>query len=115
MKPFILNFMEKQKESALDFSMIEYCEKQNLSIIKNTNLSAVTFMDMGTMTMTKAQMEGTDSDTDNKKWQSTLNACKEASSFVYCSDITFSKKLQMLKLLLDTTTITESVEGTDVD
>ena len=44
MRPLILEFTEKPTLKNLDFSLIEYSHKQNLSVIKDTEMPAIKFV-----------------------------------------------------------------------
>ena len=51
MKPFILNFSECPNGEILDYSLIEYSEKLNLSVVKGSDKPAVSFLSNDTVTM----------------------------------------------------------------
>ena len=48
MRPLILEFAETPPMQNLDFSLIEYSRKKNLSVIKGTETAAVTYSNMDT-------------------------------------------------------------------
>jgi hypothetical protein len=103
MRPLILEFAETPEIKNLDYSLIEYSNKQNLSVIKNTEIPAITYVNMDTETFTKTFNEPSDSDNDVRyKLMGLLDTSTENN---YSS----------LKMLMDTQTITESVEPTDSD
>lgn len=88
MKPLILEYAEETKPIDFDFSLIEYSDNLNLSVLKNDGSVAIEKSLLGTETYTKTS--GEDTDTDRTKY--------EMSKF------------------FDTTTITEARgEGTDSD
>jgi len=114
MKPLILEFAEKPTFKNLDFSLIEYSQKQNLSVIKDTEMPAIKYVSMDTETFTKTTGEPTDSDNDYKlSLRQILDTSTETFTSTEASDS--DNDLKRLKLLMDTQTITESVEGTDSD
>ncbi len=53
MRVLILEFTEKPTLKDLDFSLIEYSLKQNLSVVKNTDILAIKLVSMDTETFTK--------------------------------------------------------------
>ena len=67
MRPLILEFAETPTLKNLDFSLIEYSTKKNLSVIKGTETSAISYVSMDTETFTKANQEPTDSDNDLRR------------------------------------------------
>ncbi len=114
MKALILEFAEKPTLQELDFSIIEYCPKQNLSVVKNTSFPAIKYVSMDTATCTKAYEEPTDSDHNLVlKLGNLLDTGTETLQSTEVSDSDRSSNI--LKRLMDTQTITESVEGTDSD
>jgi hypothetical protein len=114
MKSFILEFAEKPKINNLDYSIIEYSKKQNLSVLKNTEIPAITYVNMGTETFTKTTNEPTDSDNDYRfRLKRLLDTTSETFTTTEPSDS--DHNYSSLKLLMDTQTITESQEPTDSD
>jgi hypothetical protein len=114
MRPLILEFTEKPSLKNLDFSLIEYSNKLNLSVIKNTEMPAIKYVSMDTETFTKTTGEPTDSDSDYKM---NLRQLLDTSSETFTSTETSDndKDLKRLQLLMSTQTVTESIEGTDSD
>src|SRR5882672_9779675 len=108
MKPLILEFTEKPTLKNLDFSLIEYSQKQNLSVIKGTEMPAFKYVSMDTETFTKTSGEPSDSDSDYKlNLRRILDTSTETYTSTEPSDS--DNDLKRLKLLMDTQTITESV------
>ncbi|MGY6521514.1 MAG: hypothetical protein ACXIUD_07290 [Mongoliitalea sp.] len=64
MKPLILHFAEKPSLKELDFSLVEYSQNQNLTVIKETTIPAIKYISMETETFTKTSGEPSDSDRD---------------------------------------------------
>ena len=116
MEPLILTFRETPKKQSLDFSIVKYSEELNLSVLRTNGKPAVKYMNLGTETFTKTQGEGADTDISNST--STLKSLMDTSTETYSggkpSDADRNHE-QKLRMLLDTTTITEAVEGTDSD
>lgn len=114
MRPLILEFAELPQVKSIDFSLIEYSTKMNLSVLKGTETSAVSYANMDTGTFTKSSQEPADSDNDlrrNLKYlldtsTGTLNSTEPTDN---------DSNLNSLKLLIDTQTLTETVEPTDSD
>lgn len=114
MKPLILEFVEKPTLKNLDFSIIEYSQKQNLSVIKDTEMPAIKYVSMDTETFTRTNGEPSDSDKDYKlNLRQVLDTNTETLTATEPSDS--DNELKRLKLLMDTQTITKTVEGTDSD
>lgn len=114
MKPLILEFSETPSLKNLDYSIIEYSKKLNLSVLKNTETPAISYANMDTETFTKASGEPTDSDYDNKlNLKRLFDTSTETHAATEPSDN--DNDYSSLKLLLDTQTITESIEPTDSD
>src|SRR5690606_1476008 len=114
MRPLILEFTERPTLKNLDFSLIEYSKKQNLSVIKDTEMPAIKYVSMDTETFTKTTGEPSDSDNDYKlSLRQVLDTSTDTFTSTEPSDS--DNDLKRLKLLMDTQTITESVEGTDSD
>jgi hypothetical protein len=114
MRPLILEFTEKPTLKNLDFSIIEYSKKQNLSVVKGTEMPAIKFVSMDTETFTKSTGEPSDSDNNFKlSIRQVLDTNTETFNSTEPSDS--DNDLKRLKFLMDTQTITESVEGTDSD
>ncbi len=114
MNPLILEFAETPKAIDLDFSLIEYSKLKNLTVLKGTDIPAISYASMNTETFTKADQEPTDSDYDYKsKIKHLLDTRTDTftSNEPSDSDANFTD----LQLLMDTQTITESVEPTDAD
>lgn len=62
MEPLILKFKEMSSTESLDIQNVEYSDKLNLSVLKKNGKPAVTYMNLGTETFTKATGEGSDTD-----------------------------------------------------
>lgn len=125
MKPLILDFAEAPEKIDLDYSIIEYSDTLNLSVLKGTQEVAIEKANLSTETFTKSQGETSDSDQSNKRLKNIVETMtktqvhKESSD----SDRNFSPSnnsmnentLHKLKLLMDTRTLTETKEATDSD
>lgn len=112
MKPLILNFLEKPPLSKLETSMIEYSKDLNLSVVKGTKTPAITYVNLDTNTFTKT--EGEDSDSDKSSYLMSLldtSTAKLTQNELTDSDNDFNSLMK----LMDTKTITESVEVSDSD
>lgn len=99
MKPFILNFAEEPKRIEFDISGIEYSEKYNLTVIKESGKPAISEHELDTTTFKKSKEFPTDTDYENNKNK-------------------YSKlgKLPRFRSILETRTITEAGrEVTDED
>lgn len=114
MKPLILEFTETPKLKNIDYSLVEYSKSKNLSVLINTNIPAISYVNMDTETFTKTSGEPTDSDYDFK---SNLRRLLDTSTHTLVSTepSDSDKNYSSLKLLMDTQTLTESVEPTDSD
>jgi hypothetical protein len=88
MRPLIFEFKEKPNLKNVDYSIIEYSDEQNLSVVRGSQTPAISFINMDTQTITEAGTEPCDSDNELR-----LN----------------------LKHILDTQTTTKSIEPTDSD
>lgn len=114
MKPLILEFTEKPTLKNLDFSIIEYSHRQNLSVVKGTDMPAIKYVSMETETFTKTIGEPSDSDKDYK-----LRLCQVLDTnrvtLTSAEPSISDSDLKSLKFLIDTQTITESIEVTDAD
>lgn len=114
MKPLILEFAEEPNVKDLDYSLIEYSESQHLSVLKGTNMPAIKTVSMETETFTKTQGEPSDADNDlRSNLKRLLDTSTETLSGTEPSDS--DDNYSMMKILMDTQTITESVEPTDAD
>lgn len=141
MKHILLQFAEVPDGENIDTSFIEYSPVLNLSIVKGTDIPAVTFSDQATETFTKTNGEGTDSD-HNLKYQAldslmdTTTATRthgettdsdprhhDLSSLLDTATHTFVKSeasdsdqhFKDLAFLSATRTLTETVETVDSD
>jgi hypothetical protein len=116
MEPLILKFKERPTAERPDFSIVEYSDEQNLLILKATGKPAIEYLDLGTETFTKSKGEGADSDrsAENYILDSVINTSTSTRTKEETSDTDFGY-VENLKMLFDTTTITEAVEGTDKD
>lgn len=116
MKPLILEFAETPTMQNLDFSLIEYSRKQNLSVLKGTETAAIAFVNMETETVTLVSQEPTDSDNNFKNQAKyLLDTTTETKVLQEASDSDFNRRHQA-RNLLDTTTGTRvSQESSDND
>ncbi|WP_109435648.1 hypothetical protein [Aquimarina sp. AU119] len=141
MRPLILEFTETPELKNIDYSIIEYSMDQNLSVLKKTDIPAISYVNMDTATFTKTTGEPSDSDNDRSfKLKRLLDTSTDTKTIVDETDSDNDFKLKMrrlldtstdtfnsnepsdsdsdrssLKLLMDTQTITESTEPTDSD
>ncbi|OBY65975.1 hypothetical protein [Polaribacter vadi] len=114
MKPLILEFTESPKLQNIDYSLIEYSKEKNLSVLKNTTIPAISYVSMDTETFTKTSGEPSDSDNDYRlKLKRLLDTSTETFTSTEPSDS--DNNYSSLKLLMDTQTVTESIEPTDSD
>lgn len=112
MNPLSFQFKENPKSSELDFTTIEYSNSLNLSIAKKTGLPAIECLNMETETMTKAQLDATDSD-DSMNFFSMDTMTGSFDDNIETSDSDQDK--YMLQSIMDTETLTERIENTDQD
>ena len=114
MRPLILKFSEKPTLQQTDFSIIEYSEKLNLSVLKGTDQPAIKYVSMDTETFTKTTGEPSDSDRDLKfHFRPLLETRTDTFTQTEASDS--DKDLRRMGMLMDTQTVTETVEATDSD
>jgi len=114
MKPLILEFKETPEFKNLDYSLIEYSKQKQLSVVKNTEIPAISYVSMDTETFTKTSGEPTDSDNDLRFSLKRLLDTR-TDTFTETEPSDGDDNYSSLKLLMDTQTITESVEPTDSD
>ena len=114
MRPLILEFAETPKYIDFDYSLIEYSEKNNLSVLKGTEIPVISYVNMGTETFTKTMGEVSDSDNDIRNNLKLLMGT-ETRTFTSTEPSDSDRDRQSLKLLMGTETITESIEPTDSD
>lgn len=114
MKPLILKYAEIPEFKELDYSLIEYSRKQNLSVLKGTETPAVLQASMETETFTRISGEPTDSDKDYLiKLQSLMDTFTRTLSNSETTDSDFGH--QSIYSLMDTTTRTKMNEVSDSD
>jgi len=115
-KPLIFEYTESPNSKELDFSLIEYSEKKNLNVVKNTDVPAIVASHFDTHTFTRVIGETNDSDNDSRKnIINLLDTCIETKSDSETTQSDPSTRLKNLALLMDTQTLTESREVTDSD
>ena len=114
MRPLILEFAETPEIKNLDYSLIEYSSKQNLSVMKNTEIPAISYVNMDTETFTKTFNEPSDSD-NNVRYNLKQLLDTSTETFTATEPSDSDNNYSSLKMLMDTQTITESVEPTDSD
>lgn len=117
MRPLILEYVEKVNGKSLDYSLVEYSKEQNLSVLKNTNTPAVKFMPLDTDIITKAEgTDRSDPDTPMSLYQELKMLLDTSTQTLTNTEISDSdNQIKSLSSLLDTQTITESVENSDSD
>lgn len=114
MRPLILEFAETPQFKNLDFTLIEYSYQKNLSVMKGTDKTAIAYLNMDTSTETRTADEPVDSDNDYKfNLKHILDTGTHTLASTEQSD-SDSNHLSF-KRLMDTQTITESIEPTDSD
>lgn len=116
MEPFILKFKSKPNQKSIDYSLVEYSDTLNLSVMSKSDIPAVKFMELGTETFTKTEGEG--SDTDKSSMRSKLKSLLDTSTQTYTQTEQSDADRNIIdrfKMLMDTTTLTEAVEGSDSD
>lgn len=120
MKPFIFNFLDRSIQDVGDATkLIEYSEKLNLSVIKDTDYPAIALHDLSTQTMKKGK--GSEPDTDKNEYLSKTfldNIGTQTMTRVdrEVSDSDYNSALNAVKALTDTQTLTlTGGEGTDAD
>lgn len=116
MRPLIFDFKEKPTNPAIDFSLVEYSNELNLTVVKNTQQPAIGILSMDTVTMTKAGEEGPDSDAGNitSSLRKLMDTTTQTMVKVETSDADPGRWNDLVKMM-DTRTITESVESADSD
>ena len=114
MKPLILEFAVAPQPLNIDFSLIEYSTKKNLSVIRGTDNPAITYASLDTATHTKVFQEPTDSDNDLRHQVKYLLDTR-THTFTSTESSDSDDSYNSIKLMTDTQTLTESVEPTDAD
>ena len=114
MKPLILEFAETPKCIDFDYSVIEYSESHNLSVLQGTEMPAISYVNMATETFTKTMGEVSDSDKDFRNNLKIIMGT-ETMTLTSTEPSDSDRDRQSLKLLMGTATITESIEPTDSD
>lgn len=111
MRPLVFQFLASPSEKVLDHSMIEYDANQNLSVIKNTQIPAITFANMDTETFTRTQVESSDSDRPD------IDCLIDTAThtLVNAEQVDSDQGIGDILALMDTSTITESAETVDQD
>lgn len=113
MRPLILQFAERPQASELDYSLIEYSKELNLSVVRGTSDPAITHVNLETETFTKSH-EVSDSDKDlGARFQNLLDTSTRTFTSTESSDSDADR--YMMQRMVDTKTITESIENTDSD
>ncbi|MOA13488.1 hypothetical protein D3C78_1335430 [compost metagenome] len=111
MKPLIFEFRENPTGNIPDYSLIEYDHKLNLSVDKLTRLPAIDTVHLETMTFTKTQGEGSDTDRDDIR----MLMDTETITLTQLESSDSDKERMLLQSLMDTTTLTETTETSDQD
>lgn len=114
MKPLILEYTETPNFIESNSSPIEYCNNKNLSVIKGTKKTAISYVNMETETFTKTNGEPTDSDSDLRNNLKILMGT-ETRTFTQTEASDSDRDRMHFKQLLDTRTLNESVGETDSD
>jgi len=115
MKPLILDYAEIPEKINLDYSLIEYSEKLNLSVLKGTDEVAIDKANLDTRTFTKATGESSDSDASNMNLNNLFDTITKTGDNKESSD-SDCHSMQDLQNTLDTKTQTYvQVEETDRD
>ena len=114
MNPLILEFAEQPKFVDIDYSLIEYSENKNLSVLKGTEVPAISYLNMETETFTRTREEASDSD-NNIGHSIKLLMGTETHTATTNEPTDSDRDQQALKLLMGTETVTESLEPTDSD
>ena len=114
MRPLIFEFAETPELQTMDYSLIEYSNKENLSLVKGTNLPAILYANLDTQTFTKSGTEPSDSD---KQMQFQISQLLDTSTRTLTSreQSDTDRDRSLLNRLMDTQTVTESIETTDSD
>jgi hypothetical protein len=114
MKPLILNYLEEPKGSILSFDDVIYSKELNLTVFKDTHEPAIKHARMATETFTRTLTEESDSDRDRLKFATSI-LDTSTGTFVSTETSDSDNDRQKLLDLLDTTTLTESLEDSDTD
>lgn len=112
MKPLILQYLEKPVRGNFNASLLEYDEKLNLTIDKKTRKPAISYLNLETETFTKTFSEESDSDRDNNM---AIYMGTVTQTFTQLEGSDDDNDLRMIKQMMSTRTITESVETADSD
>ncbi len=139
MKHLLLHLAEEANQEPIDTSLIEYDHNLNLNVLKSTSIPAVIFDNQATETFTKGGFEGTDSDQDvqskidiilgtstqtraqnessdnDKNNQLELMLDTRTKTFTNTEASDDDKNFTALQYVVDTRTLTESLEVTDSD
>jgi hypothetical protein len=113
-KNFLLQFAETPTRGSIDHELVEYSNSLNLTVLKGTNIPAVTFSDQATETFTKAGGEGTDSDHDLQSGISRLSGT-ETNTYHAREGSDSDPRLKIIFEMIATQTVTETREETDTD
>ncbi len=114
MKPLIFEFTEEPKLFDFDSSIIEYSKEKNLTVVKNTETSAISHLRMETETFTKTMGEPSDSDSDLRNELKILMGT-ETHTRTLSEPTDSDNDFNSLKYLMSTETVTENIEPTDSD
>lgn len=118
MEPLILKFKEVPCNQEIDYSILEYSEKLNLSVLRESKQPAIDYLSMETETFTRTLNEVSDS--DKSELQRKLSTLVDTATHTYtqleATDADPSSYVfKNLFMITDTTTLTEAVEGSDSD
>ncbi|HXC03375.1 MAG TPA: hypothetical protein VNZ86_01410 [Bacteroidia bacterium] len=114
MNPLSFQFRETPTAQELDYSIIEYSDRLNLSVDKKTGKPAIDILMLDTQTYTKSGWE--DSDSDDSGVRMLLDTTTQTYSTPLGKEDSDNDNHRIsLQALLDTTTITESREDIDQD
>lgn len=113
MKPLVLEFAETPDGEDQDWSLIQYSEELNLSVIAGTKIPAVRCLDASTVTGTRSIKESSDSDKDIRNIGPLLATSTYSANPKETTDT--DQTPRGLQNLLATQTVTKNVEATDSD
>lgn len=114
MKPLILEYTETPNFIESDSNPIEYCDNKNLSVLKDTKKTAISYVNMETETFTKTNGEPSDSDSDLRNNLKILMGT-ETRTYTETEASDSDRDRMQFKQLLDTRTLNESVGTSDSD
>ncbi len=114
MRPLIIEYAESPTANNVDISLIQYSDTLNLNVRADNLQPAIDSLLTETCTTTRSTVESSDSDSRSDSTIADLMST-ETRTFVRREDSDSDQNLSLIRSLMQTQTITESVEPTDSD